>query len=61
MTKKTQNIKFVIARVPESVWEYTKKAAFEEGKSINLLVKEILISFKNKREKRLTNSDNMIT
>ncbi|HWY33432.1 MAG TPA: hypothetical protein VNX68_02225 [Nitrosopumilaceae archaeon] len=52
--------KAVIARVPYDLWKYIKMTAVHDDKSVSSIINDCLIRFKNKREKKLTNVDNLI-
>lgn len=55
MEKKSFNV-----RLPHEIWHYIRIAAIEREISMNKLIEECLIKYKNNREKRLQSSDTMV-
>lgn len=59
MTKK--NIKSFQTRLPIDVWEFLRDAAFKRKVSMNEILNELVVNYKIKCEKVLTNSDTIVS
>jgi hypothetical protein len=56
-----ENIKPTILRIKKSTWVYLKKKAIDREMSLNSLIVELLEKYKDKGEKKLTNTDILIS
>lgn len=58
--KKLAGDKLIVARVPYDLWKSIRQLSLDEEISVNTIIKNLLISYRDKRKRVLTNRDNMI-
>jgi hypothetical protein len=56
-----KNIKSFQTRIPVDVWEFLRDTAFKRKASMNEIINELIINYKIKCEKVLTNKDTIVS